>query len=98
MKRPKRLVRQLNRLAGTRGTLDTNALNRFSGWAAARGDKDVLIEAWIDGKPVASTKTGVERPDVERQLPGYKRGRFSGFTSKICFQLCFKSSNFLFYR
>ena len=83
MKRPKRLVRQLNRLAGTRGTLDTNALNRFSGWAAARGDKDVLIEAWIDGRPVASTKTGVERPDVERELPDYKRGRFSGFTLEV---------------
>ncbi|WP_345719592.1 TylF/MycF/NovP-related O-methyltransferase [Qipengyuania qiaonensis] len=83
VKRPKRLVRQLNRLAGTRGILDANALNRFSGWAVSRGDKDVLIEAWIDGKQVASTKTGGERPDVERLLPSYRRGRFSGFTLEV---------------
>ena len=83
MKRPKRLVRQLNPLAGTRGTLDANALNRFSGWAAARNERDVLIEAWIDGKAVASTKTGVERPDVERFLPDYKRARFSGFALEV---------------
>ncbi|MEN7538291.1 TylF/MycF/NovP-related O-methyltransferase [Aurantiacibacter flavus] len=83
MRRPKRLLRHLNRMAGTRGTLDANALNRFSGWAAARSEKDVLIEAWIDGKAVASTKTGVERPDVERLLPGYKRARFSGFALEL---------------
>ncbi len=83
MRRPKKLLRQLNRMAGTRGTVDTNALNRFSGWAAARNDKDVFIEAWIDGKAVASTKTGVERPDVESALSGYKRARFSGFTIEV---------------
>ncbi|WP_191229278.1 TylF/MycF/NovP-related O-methyltransferase [Aurantiacibacter xanthus] len=70
-------------MAGTRGTLDTNALNRFSGWAVARGEKDVVIEAWIDGKSVASAKPGVERPDVERALPEYKRARHSGFTIEV---------------
>ena len=83
MKPPKRLLRHLNRMAGTRGTLDAAALNRFSGWAAARSEKDVLIEAWIEGEVVASIKTGVERPDVERLLPGYKRARFSGFALEV---------------
>lgn len=83
MKRPKGLVRQLNSMAGTKGHLDTNALNRFSGWAAARSGKELHIEAWIDGRLAASTKTGGERPDVERRLPGYKRARFSGFTLEL---------------
>lgn len=83
MKRPKKLLRQLNRMAGTRGHLDTNALNRFAGWAVTRSGKDAQIEAWIDGRLVASATTGGERPDVERLLPGYDRARFSGFTIEV---------------
>ena len=83
MKRPKKLVRQINRVAGTMGHLDTNALGRFAGWAVSRSGKDLQIEAWIDGQLAATTTTGGDRPDVERKLPGYPRARFSGFTLQL---------------
>lgn len=83
MKRPRKLLRQLYRITGTRGVLDANAHNRFSGWAVTRNGKDAHIEAWIDGRLAASTTTGGERPDVERQLPGYERARFSGFMLEV---------------
>lgn len=83
MQRPGRLVRKLTRLAGTSGHLDAAASNRFAGWALARGGHDLHIEAWIDDECVAATKTGVERPDVERIRPNYPRARFSGFTLEV---------------
>jgi hypothetical protein len=83
MKRPSKFVRHWNRIAGTRGNLDAAALNRFGGWALARGGHDLHIEAWVDGQMVASTMTGGERPDVERLCPGYSRARFSGFSLEI---------------
>jgi O-methyltransferase len=63
------------------GHIDATAGGRVNGWALAPGG--TKVEAWIDGKRIASITPSLARPDVATAYPGRSDAATCGFSLSL---------------